>query len=371
MTPSSLPAAGGRGGTLTTTVTSGACPSRGSSGGNALRVAVTRFTAHRMPREYTERYYVPAMRGTPVPIARRPSEPASARARSVARWRRRRDSPTERPSASCISPPSMRRTRAPEGFAEAVEGIARYQAHAGASTIAVMPLYGSARPLAGRLEPVGEPVHVQLDGREERFRVLTQAERPDGPASIFWSTSVSFDRAGIYGEAGRTIPTTPSAGPSSRARRWPPCPGSRPARSFCTPTTGAHGARARLSAQRPSRESLVRFRADRAVRAQRGIPGPLSGGDVPDARHSAGAVQLAPPRVVRAAERAEGRARVRRRRRHGEPQPRTRAVHAERRLRAPRRVLMARPALRRHLERDRSAHLGPGVGRVHRGPLRR
>jgi hypothetical protein len=46
-------------------------------------------------------------------------------------------------------------------------------------------------------------------------------------------------------------------------------------------------------------------------------------------------------------------------------------VHAERRLRAPRRVLMARPALRRHLERDRSAHLGPGVGRVHRGPLRR
>jgi len=30
---------------------------------NALRVAVTRFTAHRMLREYTERYYVPAMRG--------------------------------------------------------------------------------------------------------------------------------------------------------------------------------------------------------------------------------------------------------------------------------------------------------------------
>jgi starch phosphorylase len=30
---------------------------------SALRVAITRFTAHRMLREYTERYYVPAMRG--------------------------------------------------------------------------------------------------------------------------------------------------------------------------------------------------------------------------------------------------------------------------------------------------------------------
>jgi len=30
---------------------------------NALRVAVTHFTAHRMVRDYTERYYVPAMRG--------------------------------------------------------------------------------------------------------------------------------------------------------------------------------------------------------------------------------------------------------------------------------------------------------------------
>jgi len=30
---------------------------------SALRVAMTRFTAHRMLREYTERYYVPAMRG--------------------------------------------------------------------------------------------------------------------------------------------------------------------------------------------------------------------------------------------------------------------------------------------------------------------
>jgi len=30
---------------------------------SALRVAVTHFTAHRMLREYTDRYYVPAMRG--------------------------------------------------------------------------------------------------------------------------------------------------------------------------------------------------------------------------------------------------------------------------------------------------------------------
>ena len=30
---------------------------------NALRVAASRFTAHRMVRDYTERYYTPAMRG--------------------------------------------------------------------------------------------------------------------------------------------------------------------------------------------------------------------------------------------------------------------------------------------------------------------
>jgi hypothetical protein len=33
---------------------------------NAIRVAGSRFTARRMLLEYTDRYYVPAMRGDPL-----------------------------------------------------------------------------------------------------------------------------------------------------------------------------------------------------------------------------------------------------------------------------------------------------------------
>ena len=98
------------------------------------------------------------------------------------------------------------------GLAEAVEGLARYQARAGIATIVVMPLYGSARELAGALEPVGAPIGVDLDGRHEEFRVLRQSAPPDGPRVYFLEHPRFFDRAGVYGEAGRDYP--------DNAERW-------------------------------------------------------------------------------------------------------------------------------------------------------
>ena len=73
-----------------------------------------------------------------------------------------------------------------------------------------------------------------------------------------------------------------------------------------------------------------------------------------------GALQLAAARVVRSRELAQGRTGVRRRGDHGESHPRARAAHVCRRLRARRRVRRARPSVRRHRERHRSADLGSG-----------
>lgn len=98
------------------------------------------------------------------------------------------------------------------GLAEAVEGLARYQARAGVSTLAVMPLYRSARELAGPLAAVGDPFEVELDGRRETFCVFRQADATDGPRIFFLEHAPFFDRAGIYGEAGVDYP--------DNAERW-------------------------------------------------------------------------------------------------------------------------------------------------------
>ena len=74
-------------------------------------------------------------------------------------------------------------------------------------------------------------------------------------------------------------------------------------------------------------------------------------------------VALQPPaaRVVGPREPAQGRARVLRPRRHGEPDARARAAHGEGRLRARRRVRRAARPARRHRERHRSGDLGSGA----------
>src|SRR5512144_1220053 len=98
------------------------------------------------------------------------------------------------------------------GLAEAVDGLARFQVAAGLPTVAVMPLYPSARALAGPLEPVGAPLVVELNGRREVFRLQRACDPPAGPQMHFIEHDGFFERAGVYGEAGADYP--------DNAERW-------------------------------------------------------------------------------------------------------------------------------------------------------
>ncbi len=92
------------------------------------------------------------------------------------------------------------------GLAEAANGLARFLSFAGVPTMAVMPLYRTARGAAGSLEPVGDLLEVELGGRRERFRVLRQTHPSDRARVYFLEHDGFFDRAGVYGEAGADYP---------------------------------------------------------------------------------------------------------------------------------------------------------------------
>jgi starch synthase len=98
------------------------------------------------------------------------------------------------------------------GLAEAANGLARFQAFAGIPTMAVMPLHRTARDLAGPLEPVGDPVEVELGGRRETFHLLRQSRPQDRARVFFLQHDGFFNRGGIYGEAGADYP--------DNAERW-------------------------------------------------------------------------------------------------------------------------------------------------------
>ena len=92
------------------------------------------------------------------------------------------------------------------GLAEAANGLARFQSFAGVPTMAIMPLHRSAKLLAGNLEPIGEPIMVELGGRSETFRLLRQVHPQDRARVFFLEHDGFFDRAGIYGENGADYP---------------------------------------------------------------------------------------------------------------------------------------------------------------------
>ncbi|MBI2615127.1 MAG: glycogen synthase [Gemmatimonadetes bacterium] len=96
------------------------------------------------------------------------------------------------------------------GLGEAVEGIARGQAQSSVRALALMPLYRVVRDAGFPLEPVGSPQTVALGGATESIRLWRPADRADGaPAVIFVDHPPSFDRGGIYGEAGADYPDNP------------------------------------------------------------------------------------------------------------------------------------------------------------------
>lgn len=89
------------------------------------------------------------------------------------------------------------------GLAEAANGLARFQSLAGMPTLALMPLYRTARERAGDLQEVGEPFEVRIGHRREVARLYRQVHPEERTRVYFLRHDGYFDRAGLYGESGR------------------------------------------------------------------------------------------------------------------------------------------------------------------------
>ena len=64
------------------------------------------------------------------------------------------------------------------GLAEAVNGLAGFQAAAGLDVVAILPLYRTVRDVEPDLEPVGPPFLVSIGGRTEEAPVFRWRRRP-------------------------------------------------------------------------------------------------------------------------------------------------------------------------------------------------
>ena len=87
------------------------------------------------------------------------------------------------------------------GLAEAVANLARFQSRAGVRSLALLPLYRTARHAAGPLVPVGDPLRVRLGGRIEEGRLLRQRDSLPGTQIYFVEQDGYFDRDHLYGDA--------------------------------------------------------------------------------------------------------------------------------------------------------------------------
>ena len=105
------------------------------------------------------------------------------------------------------------------GLAEAVSGLRQFQAAAGSTSLAILPLYRTVRDEEPDLEPVG-PRSSSDRRRAEEARIFRVSGPPTGARGVLHRASRLFNRTGIYGEgAVRTTPTTRAASLSSRWRR--------------------------------------------------------------------------------------------------------------------------------------------------------
>lgn len=87
------------------------------------------------------------------------------------------------------------------GLAEAVANLAKVQARQGTRTLALLPLYRSARQKAGALVAVGDPLEVWLGSRREVVRLMAPAEQPSGAGIYFVEHDGFYDRPRLYGDA--------------------------------------------------------------------------------------------------------------------------------------------------------------------------
>jgi len=92
------------------------------------------------------------------------------------------------------------------GLGEAVRGIARYQAAAGAAKVVFMPLYRAVRERYPGVEPAGAPFTVQIGTRTERAQVFFNPTGLENPRVLFVDHPGYFDRPGLYGDASGDYP---------------------------------------------------------------------------------------------------------------------------------------------------------------------
>ncbi|MGH7655141.1 MAG: glycogen synthase [Gemmatimonadaceae bacterium] len=88
------------------------------------------------------------------------------------------------------------------GLAEAVAGLASFQASAGHTVVVFMPLYSSVREIAPGLEPLGPVQMIQIGPRAEEVRFFGEMPPRPGPRVIFVDSPAYFRRAGLYGNDG-------------------------------------------------------------------------------------------------------------------------------------------------------------------------
>lgn len=88
------------------------------------------------------------------------------------------------------------------GLAEAVRGIATFQAAQGTPVTVFMPLYRSVREAFPDLEPAKETFFVQVGSSLEEARIFQAPGPRQNPRVLFIENDRFFDRAGIYGEGG-------------------------------------------------------------------------------------------------------------------------------------------------------------------------
>ncbi len=88
------------------------------------------------------------------------------------------------------------------GLAEAVRGIATFQARKGAEVVVLMPLYRKVREGWPDLTPVGDPIEVPFGSARASIRLWDANERKPGARVLFIDYPELYDRNGLYGEGG-------------------------------------------------------------------------------------------------------------------------------------------------------------------------
>jgi len=95
------------------------------------------------------------------------------------------------------------------GLAEAVRGIATFQAVSGTPVTVFLPLYRSIRDAFPDLEPARDPYFVQVGSRLEEARIYQPPGPRQNPRVLFVAHDGFFGRSGLYGQDGADYPDNP------------------------------------------------------------------------------------------------------------------------------------------------------------------